>query len=123
MHLHHINDFIQLQDVTINHYYISEDNVLFLTLCPINYLQACPSCHSQQLVISKGTRQKLRQVRHLRCFNRETILSLSIKRLFLQTLINVHSLINIPLLKEKFVILMIISVNFICHLLEQLSNS
>ena len=28
MHLHHINDLIQLQDVTVSNYHISEDNVI-----------------------------------------------------------------------------------------------
>ena len=31
MHLHHINDLIQLQDVTVSNYHISEDNVLVLS--------------------------------------------------------------------------------------------
>ncbi|MBS3201715.1 transposase, partial [Turicibacter bilis] len=44
--------------------------------------QPCPCCHTQAFVICKGSRQKLRQVRHLRCFNRETILLIPMKRLF-----------------------------------------
>ena len=82
MHLHHINDLIQLQDVTVSNYYISEDHVLFLSLCPTKSKQPCPCCHTQAFVICKGSRQKLRQVRHLRCFNRETILLIPMKRLF-----------------------------------------
>ena len=82
MHLHHINDLIQLQDVTVSNYYISEDHVLFLSLCPTKSKQPCPCCHTQAFVICKGSRQKLRQVRHLRCFNRETILWIPMKRLF-----------------------------------------
>lgn len=82
MHLHHINDLIQLQDVTVSNYYISEDNVLVLSLCPTKSKQPCPCCHTQAFVICKGSRQKLRQVRHLRCFNRETILLILMKRLF-----------------------------------------
>ena len=82
MHLHHINDLIQLQDVTVSNYHISEDNVLVLSLCPTKSKQPCPCCHTQAFVICKGSRQKLRQVRHLRCFNRETILLIPMKRLF-----------------------------------------
>lgn len=82
MHLHHINDLIQLQDVTVSNYYISEDHVLFLSLCPTKSKQPCPCCRTQAFVICKGSRQKLRQVRHLRCFNRETILLIPMKRLF-----------------------------------------
>lgn len=82
MHLHHINDLIQLQDVTVSNYHISEDHVLFLSLCPTKSKQPCPCCHTQAFVICKGSRQKLRQVRHLRCFNRETILLIPMKRLF-----------------------------------------
>ena len=82
MHLHHINDFIQLEDVTVSHYHISKDNVLFLDLCPTKSKQPCPCCHTQAFVICKGSRQKPRQVRHLRCFNRETILLIPMKRLF-----------------------------------------
>lgn len=82
MHLHHINDLIQLQDVTVSNYHISEDNVLVLSLCPTKSKQPCPCCHTQTFVICKGSRQKLRQVRHLRCFNRETILLIPMKRLF-----------------------------------------
>ena len=82
MHLHHINDLIQLQDVTVSNYYISEDNVLVLSLCPTKSKQPCPCCRTQAFVICKGSRQKLRQVRHLRCFNRETILLIPMKRLF-----------------------------------------
>ena len=82
MHLHHINDLIQLQDVTVSNYYISEDHVLFLSLCPTKSKQPCPCCRTQAFVICKGSRQKLRQVRHLRCFNRETILLIPLKRLF-----------------------------------------
>ena len=43
MHLHHINDLIQLQDVTVSNYHISEDHVLFLSLCPTKSKQ--PSQH------------------------------------------------------------------------------
>ena len=82
MHLHHINDLIQLQDVTVSNYHISEDNVLVLSLCPTKSKQPCPCCRTQAFVICKGSRQKLRQVRHLRCFNRETILLIPMKRLF-----------------------------------------
>lgn len=82
MHLHHINDLIQLQDVTVSNYHISEDNVLVLSLCPTKSKQPCHCCHTQAFVICKGSRQKLRQVRHLRCFNRETILLIPMKRLF-----------------------------------------
>lgn len=82
MHLHHINDLIQLQDVTVSNYHISEDHVLVLSLCPTKSKQPCPCCHTQAFVICKGSRQKLRQVRHLRCFNRETILLIPMKRLF-----------------------------------------
>ena len=82
MHLHHINDLNQLQDVTVSNYHISEDNVLVLSLCPTKSKQPCPCCHTQAFVICKGSRQKLRQVRHLRCFNRETILLIPMKRLF-----------------------------------------
>lgn len=82
MHLHHINDLIQLQDVTVSNYYISEDHVLFLSLCPTKSKQPCPCCRTQAFVICKGSRQKPRQVRHLRCFNRETILLIPMKRLF-----------------------------------------
>jgi transposase len=82
MHLHHINDLIQLQDVTVSNYYISEDHVLFLSLCPTKSKQPCPCCRTQAFVICKGSRQKLRQVRHLHCFNRETILLIPMKRLF-----------------------------------------
>ena len=82
MHLHHINDLIQLQDVTVSNYYISEDHVLFLSMCPTKSKQPCPCCRTQAFVICKGSRQKLRQVRHLRCFNRETILLIPMKRLF-----------------------------------------
>ena len=82
MHLHHINDLIQLQDVTVSNYHISEDNVLVLSQCPTKSKQPCPCCHTQAFVICKGSRQKLRQVRHLRCFNRETILLIPMKRLF-----------------------------------------
>ena len=82
MHLHHINDLIKLQDVIVSDYHISEDNVLFLSLCPINNKQSCPCCHTQEFVICKGNHQKPRQVRHLRCFNRETILLIPMKRLF-----------------------------------------
>ena len=82
MHLHHINDLIQLQDVTVSNYHISEDNVLVLSLCPTKSKQPCPCCHTQAFVICKGSRQKPRQVRHLRCFNRETILLIPMKRLF-----------------------------------------
>ena len=82
MHLHHINDLIQLQDVTVSNYHISEDNVLFLSLCPTKSKQPCPCCRTQAFVICKGSRQKPRQVRHLRCFNRETILLIPMKRLF-----------------------------------------
>ena len=82
MHLHHINDLIQLQDVTVSNYHISEDHVLVLSLCPTKSKQPCPCCRTQAFVICKGSRQKLRQVRHLRCFNRETILLIPMKRLF-----------------------------------------
>ena len=82
MHLHHINDLIQLQDVTVSNSYISEDHVLFLSLCPTKSKQPCPCCRTQAFVICKGSRQKPRQVRHLRCFNRETILLIPMKRLF-----------------------------------------
>ena len=82
MHLHHINDLIQLQDVTVSNYYISEDHVLVLSLCPTKSKQPCPCCRTQAFVICKGSRQKPRQVRHLRCFNRETILLIPMKRLF-----------------------------------------
>ena len=82
MHLHHINDLIQLQDVTVSNYHISEDNVLVLSLCPTKSKQPCPCCRTQAFVICKGSSQKLRQVRHLRCFNRETILLIPMKRLF-----------------------------------------
>ena len=82
MHLHHINDLIQLQDVTVSNYHISEDHVLVLSMCPTKSKQPCPCCHTQAFVICKGSRQKLRQVRHLRCFNRETILLIPMKRLF-----------------------------------------
>ena len=82
MHLHHINDLIQLQDVTVSNYCISEDHVLFLSLCPTKSKQPCPCCRTQAFVICKGSRQKPRQVRHLRCFNRETILLIPMKRLF-----------------------------------------
>ena len=73
---------LELQDVTVSNYYNSEDHVLFLSLCPTKSKQPCPCCHTQAFVICKGSRQKLRQVRHLRCFNRETILLIPMKRLF-----------------------------------------
>ncbi len=82
MHLHDINNLIQLQDVTVTTSHISDDNVLFLTLKPSHTLQACPCCQSIKSVIRKGIRKKLRQVRHLRCFNYETILLLPMHRLF-----------------------------------------
>ncbi|MDB8564132.1 hypothetical protein PNU83_08400 [Turicibacter sanguinis] len=82
MHLHYINNFIQLQDVTVRNHHISKDNVLFLSFCPINPKQSYPSCPTIQSVICKGSRQKPRQVRHLRCFNRETILLVPMKHLF-----------------------------------------
>ena len=68
-----------MQRVTIRHYHILDDNVLFLTIYPINYLQDCHCYHSQEFVISKDGRKTLRQVRNLRCFNYENIFLLSLK--------------------------------------------
>ena len=59
MHLHHINDLIQLQDVTVSNYYISEDNVLVLSLRPTKSKQPCPCCHTQAFVICKGSLSKM----------------------------------------------------------------
>ena len=53
MHLHNINDFIQLHPLTISHYYTSKNNSLFLMLSLIPHLQACPCYYFQKFIIIK----------------------------------------------------------------------
>ena len=82
MYLHDINYLINLQDITITNFSISENQSLFLTATPLDIHQACPCCQTNRHVISIGTRQNYRTVRHLDCFQYETYLMLPMQRLW-----------------------------------------
>lgn len=82
MHLRDINYLINLQDITITNFSISENQSLFLTATPLDIDQACPCCLTNRHVISIGTRQNYRTVRHLDCFQYETYLMLPMQRLW-----------------------------------------
>lgn len=81
MHLHDINNLINLQDIIITNYSISEEQKLILMLEPTTIHQVCPCCQSKKHVISAGKRNKFRSVRHLDCFEYKMILLLPMIRL------------------------------------------
>lgn len=81
MHLHDINNLINLQDIIITNCSISNDEQLILVVEPVVINRTCPCCHSNEHVILIGVRKTLRSVRHLDCFERQTILLLPMIRL------------------------------------------
>ena len=48
MHIQNINDLINLQDINIVKISEVDDNVVYLTIEPINKLQNCPCCNNKK---------------------------------------------------------------------------
>ena len=81
MHIQNINDLINLQDINIVKISEVENNIVYLTIKPINKLQCCPCCKNTENVIKKGVRG-YRNVRHLSICNNIVILLVPKIRLY-----------------------------------------
>lgn len=81
MHIQNINDLINLQDINIVKISEVENNIVYLTIKPINTLQCCPCCQNTANVIKKGVRG-YRNVRHLPICNNIVILLVPKIRLY-----------------------------------------
>ena len=79
MHIQNINDLINLQDIDIVKISEVEDNIVYLTIEPVNKLQSCV-LQKYRTCYKKGIRG-YRKVRHLPIYGNITILLISQIRL------------------------------------------
>lgn len=81
MHIQDINKLLNLQDINIVKISDVHDKTVEITLEPLNYIQSCPCCDTNDNVIRKGISGN-RKVRHLSLCGNKTILLLPKIRLY-----------------------------------------
>lgn len=81
MHIQNINKLLNLQDINIVKISDVFENTVEIILEPLNYIQNCPCCNSNNNVIKKG-KSGYRKVRHLSLWSNKTILLVPKIRLY-----------------------------------------
>ncbi|TDQ39816.1 ISL3 family transposase [Aureibacillus halotolerans] len=81
MQTQYINEMLTIPEVEICQVICVTDDEVHLKIKPVAYTQCCPSCHSGEEVIRKGSNGS-RTVRHLSIFGKKTYLQVPSIRLY-----------------------------------------